>query len=238
VIVARYSPAVRPLVVIVVGFGLAVLDFHIEALDLLSDGVGWAIVAVGAARLGLVAAARLAFATGVFSLTHDWLSFRYVWINPVTGEEAPGSVAGETGPVHLRYDDVTGWQLAAMTLAMVLAAWTVWTLLGGLAGLAATGRRETVARQLRAARWAILATWTVPFVVAVAHAVAVRSGEFDPVWNGPLAYTSLAAVAVFTVVSVVLLREHDRSWAVAPRDIRPHPWDERRWGRSGRETSR
>jgi hypothetical protein len=205
----------RPLAIIVVGLAFVVLDFRIEPLDLLPDALGWGVVAFGAARLRLVGAAWLAVVTGVLSLADAWLPFRYVWLNPVTGEVSPGSVGGEDGPVHLRYDDVSGWQLAAMTLAMVLAACTIWALLSGLARRAEADGFDVVARRLRLACWLVVATWTVPFVGAVAHAVAYRSGEFDPVWNGRLTYTWVAAVVVFAALAFLLLQERDRRWALA-----------------------
>lgn len=207
----------RPLAIIVVGLAFVVLDFRIEPLDLLPDALGWGVVAFGAARLRLVAAAWLAVVTGALSLADAWLPYRYVWLNPVTGEVSPGSVGGEDGPVHLRYDDVSGWQLAAMTLAMVLGACTIWALLSGLARRAETHGLDVVARRLRLACWLVVATWTVPFVGAVAHAVAYRSGEFDPVWNGRLTYTWVAAVVVFAALAFLLLQERDRRWALPAR---------------------
>jgi hypothetical protein len=213
----------RPLTIVVVGLAFVVLDFRIEALDLLPDALGWAAVALGAARLGLLGAARLAVVTGVVSLADAWLPFHYVWLNPVTGEEAPGSVAGEDGPVHLRYDDISGWQLAALTSAMVLGACTIWALLSGCARRAEGDGRDLVARRLRLARWLVVGTWTVPFVGAVLQALASRSGDFDPVWNGRLTYTWVAAVVVFAAVAALLVQERDRQWALPPGRARVSP---------------
>lgn len=205
----------RPLTIVVCGLALAVVDFRINALDLLPDALGWGLVAFGALRLGMTTPAVLSVATGVASVAGAWLPFRYVWIDPLTGEADPERGAGTDEGLHLRYDDVSDWQLAGMTLAMVLAAVTLWLFLSRCADRAAATGRDGPAASLRLARWLVLATWTAPFVGAVAHAVVYEDGAFDPVWNGRLAYTWLLALATFVWVAVLLLRESDRAWAVA-----------------------
>jgi hypothetical protein len=210
---------------VVLGLGLVLFDFRTEALDLLPDLVGWGLVALAAGRLGLHGPARLAAVAGVVSVAELWLPYHYIWIHSVTGEVLPGQVVGDFGRVHLRYHDVSGLQLAGMALGMVMAGWAVWALLSALAGRAAAHGRHRPARELRAARWLVVGLWTLPFLGAVAQAVAEESGEFDPVWNGRLAYTWLAAVGVFVYVAVVLLRERDHLWALPDGSVQATRWD-------------
>jgi hypothetical protein len=89
---------------------------------------------------------------------------------------------------QLVYDDVSGWQLAGMTLAAAVGGAALWALLSGLARRAAGGGRPHVARELRVAVWIVAGLWTVPYVIALAHAVLRGPGTFDP-WNGRLTIT-------------------------------------------------
>jgi hypothetical protein len=63
-----------------------------------------------------------------------------VQLDPVTGEGVPDR-GGTTSPTPSTSpdDDATGWHLAAMAVAAVLAGAALWTLLAGLARLMATG---------------------------------------------------------------------------------------------------
>jgi hypothetical protein len=220
---------VRPLSIIVVGLGFIVADFRTEALDFVPDPVGWALVALGAWRLSLGVPAVLAAAAGVASFADAWLPFRYVKIDPVTGEPVPEIVAHAAYPVRLEYEDASGWRLAALTLVVVLGASALWLLLTQFADLAHTTGRDQPARQLSWLRWLLVASWAGPYLGVVAHAVVYESGEFDPVWNNVyLSYVVLAAVAVFGLVGYVLIRERDRLWAVPASSLRVSPWDVRR----------
>jgi hypothetical protein len=221
---AEYGPGVRPLAMVVLGMAIVVADFRLDALDLVPDLLGWGFVAYAAWRLDLAVPALLAAATGLASLAEAWLPFRYVIIDPETGEPSTDFV-GETNHMSLRYEDVTGWQLAGMTLSMVLAGATLWVLLSAFAARAQAGGRAGAAAHLRVARWLVVGLWTVPFVGAVVQAVAEKSEEFDPVWNGRLAYTWLAAVGVLVYVATVLLRERDHLWALPDGSVQGTRWD-------------
>jgi hypothetical protein len=110
-----------------------ILDFRTESLDLLPDPVGWVLVAVGSRGLSLVSASWLAGLTAALSVSDAALPYRYVRIDPLTGDRvAPGERANVDLPLHLEFDPVSGWPLASMTLAMSAAGVTLWSLLRGL----------------------------------------------------------------------------------------------------------
>jgi hypothetical protein len=222
---------VRPLSIIVLGLGLIVADFRTEALDFVPDPVGWALVALGAWRLSLGVPAVLAAAAGVASFADAWLPFRYVKIDPVTGEPVPEIVAHAAYPVRLEYEDASGWRLVGLTLVVVLGVSALWLLLTQFADLARATGRDQPARQLSWLRWLLVASWAGPYLGAVVHAVVYESGEFDPVWNNVwLTYSWLAAVAVLVLVAYVLMQERDRLWALPASTLRISPWDLRRHG--------
>jgi hypothetical protein len=225
---------VRPLALTAVGVSLVVLDFRTDAPDLLPDIAGWALIALASWRLGLTAAARLAAIAGAASLAEAWLPFRYDQVDPVTGERLRDRGGAELAyPEQLFYDDVSGWHLAAMAIAAVLAGVALWTLLAGLARLAGAGGRGDAARKLLVVAWLVIAVWTAPFLGAVAHAVVNRSGAFDPVWNDGLAYIWLAGLGLFVYLVVLLLRESGQLWALPVGSIQVSPWEARRPGGDG-----
>lgn len=132
--------AVRPLPMMVGGLALVVLDFRTEALDLRPDIVGWALIAVATWRLALRAAACLAVAAGTASLADAWLPYLYVRVDPTTGERVPDGLGADLDyPLRHVYDDISGWRLAAVALAALLAGLALWTLLAGLGHLARSG---------------------------------------------------------------------------------------------------
>ncbi len=231
------SLAVRPLPMMVGGLALVVLDFRTEALDLLPDIVGWALIAVAAWRLALRAAACLAVAAGTASLADAWLPYRYVRVDPTTGERVPDGLGADLDyPLRLVYDDISGWRLAAVALAALLAGLALWTLLAGLGHLARSGGRAGPAGQLRMVGWLVVALWTVPYLGAVANAVASESGAFDPVWNGGLVYVWLVALALFAYLVVLLLRESGQLWTSPVGSLDLTPWEERQFGGGGPTT--
>ncbi len=228
----------RPLTMVAVGLALVVLDFRTEALDLLPDLVGWALIAVAAWRLALRAAACLAVVAGAASLADAWLPYRYVRVDPTTGERvADGLGADLDYSLHLVYDDVSGWRLAAMAIAALMAGLALWTLLAGLGQLARAGGRDGPAGQFRMVGWVVVALWTVPYLGAVAHAVANESGAFDPVWNGRLVYVWLAALALFAYLVVLLLRESGQLWALPVGSLDLSPWEASRFRGEGPTTT-
>jgi hypothetical protein len=57
---------------------------------------------------------------------------------------------------------VSGWRLAAMTLAMSAAAVTLWSLLWGLERRARAHAQTGAAGRLRVGRWLVAAAWVLP----------------------------------------------------------------------------
>ncbi|HET6954728.1 MAG TPA: hypothetical protein VFI47_30480 [Acidimicrobiales bacterium] len=223
----------RPLSIIAGGLALAVADFRTESLDLLPDPVGWGLVAVGCWRLSLTAAPWLALLTAGLSLSDAALPYRYARLDPLTGDEiGPAERPGADVPVQLRFDAVSGWRLAAMTLATVAAATTLWCLLRELEHRARAQGEIHAGDRVRAGRWLVIGAWALPLLVAGAWAVAADSGRLDPVWNGSAEYLALAGVAAFTYVLVVLVRHAGAAWAVPERPWWPSPWDEIRLRRA------
>ena len=228
----------RPLSIIVSGLAVVLVDFRTEALDLLPDPLGWALVALGAWRLSLAVPAVLSALAAVTSIADAWLPFRYVKVDPATGEPVPEIVSDAAFPARLEYDDASGWRLAALTLTVVLGAAALWLLLTQFAGRAGMTGREPTSRQLGWLRWLVVGLWALPYAGAVGHAVAYESGRFDPVWNNAaLTYLWMAAVVAFVALGLVLVRERDRLWALPADTLRISPWDTRRLGGDGAATS-
>jgi hypothetical protein len=220
---------VRPLSLITGGLALVVLDFRTESLDLLPDPVGWVLVAVGSRGVSLVGASWLAGLTAALSVSDAALPYRYVRIDPLTEDRvAPGERANVDLPLHLEFDPVSGWRLAAMTLAMSAAGVTLWSLLRGLERRAHAHAQTRTAGRLRVGRWLVAVAWVLPYLAAVSRAVVVDTEGFDPIWNGSAAYVALAGVAVLVYVVVVLVRETGAAWVQPEGPWYPSPWDELR----------
>ena len=217
----------RPLSVISVGLALVVLDFRTESLDLLPDPVGWVLVALGSWKLALVTTSWTAGITAALSVADAALPYRYVRIDPVTGLRVAASERPNADlPLHLVFDPVSGWRLAAMTIAMAAAGVTLWSLLRGLERRARAHDQTDMAGRLRIGRWLVAVGWFLPYTVAVTRAVVADSGRFDPIWNGDAEYVALAGVAAFAYVIVVLARNTNVAWAQPERPWSPSPWDQ------------
>ncbi len=225
----------RPLSMMAGGLALVVLDFRTESLDLLPDPIGWALVAVGSWRLAMVSTSWLAGLSAGLSVADAALPYRYVRIDPITGEHVAPSVRPNADlPLHLEFDPVSGWRLAGVSLAMTAAGVTVWSLLRGLERRATARAEGDVASRLRLGRWLVVVAWVVPYLVAVSRALVVDSGRFDAIWNGNGEYVALVGVAVVAYVIVLLAANAGAGWAQPERPWSPSPWDELRLRRSGR----
>jgi hypothetical protein len=224
----------RPLVVGSAGVALVALDFRTESLDLLADPVGWGLVGVAAGWLALPLAARLAWVTAVLSLADVALPYRYVRIDPFTGEPMRAPPVGR--PVSLRLDffPVSGWRLAWLAASVAAGGATLSVLLGRLARRAAYEEDGRSVTRLRAARWCVLAGWVVPYLVTVAVAVARQDGRYDAVWNHGLEYLGLVGLAAAVYVVVVLAGSARASWAQREAWL-PSPWDQIRLSRVARK---
>ncbi|MGH9228462.1 MAG: hypothetical protein ACRD07_06965 [Acidimicrobiales bacterium] len=205
----------RPLTFLAVGLVLVAIDLRTEHLDVLPDALGWGLVAFGAWRLSLSWPAIAAAATALLALPEVSLPYRFVMLDPETGERiTPRPGIDIAYPEQLVFDDLTGWRLAATAAATLAAGVTLWLLLGALATRAATWERAGTARQIRRLRWLSLGVWVGPYLVVLAVSASAGDGSFDPVWNGSLELLALAGTAVIGALVVVLLRETNRAWAV------------------------
>jgi hypothetical protein len=203
----------RPLTFVAVGLALVAIDIRTEYLDFLPDPLGWCLVALGAWRLSLTTPAIATAATALLAVPEVSLPYRFVMLNPATGERIkPQPGVDLAYPQHLVFDDLRGWRLAALAAATIAGGVALWLLLGALAVRAAAWERAATARQLRWLRWLILGVWIGPHLVVLA--VSAEDGSFDPVWNGGLEFLALAGVVVVGALAAVLLRETNRAWAV------------------------
>jgi hypothetical protein len=224
----------RPLAVAAAGVGLVVLDFRTEALDLLPDPAGWALIAVAASWLALPAVARLAAATGLLSLADLALPYHYVPINPMTGRPVTGPARGNPVSVRLDFLPLAGGQLALLTAAVVGTGVTLWVLLGRLRRRADYEEDEAAVTRLRRTQVLVVGAWVVPYLVTVALAVG-RGDRYDPVWNHGLEYLGLAGLGAGVYVIGVLAGSTRASWAQRPGSWYPSPWDEMRLRASERQ---
>src|SRR5215204_525964 len=223
-------PSVRPLAGIAAGLVLVTLDFRTRALDLLPDPLGWALLAVGAAELSLVVPARAAVAAAVASLGDVVLPYRWVRIDPLTGEvvDRPSEVSLDY-PEHLRWDGLSDQRALVLAAAVLLGGVAVWSLLDGLARRADRAGAAAARRRWRVLQVVVPAVWALPHLVIVLLGV-LGSARYDPVWDGQLELLSLAGVAAVAWLVVTLVRERDASWALRPDTVRPSPWRQRRPG--------
>jgi hypothetical protein len=225
----------RPLSLITGGLALVALDFRTESLDLLPDPVGWVLVAAGSWGLSLASVSWLAGITAALTVSDAALPYRYVRVDPLAGDRVALSERANVDlSLHLEFDPVSGWRLAAMTLAMSTAGVTLWSLLRGLERRAHAHAQSGTAGCLRVGRWLVAVVWVLPYLVAVGRAVVVDSGRFDPIWNGSAEYVALAGVAVIAYVVVVLARDSGAAWAQPEGPWYPSPWDELRLRRPAR----
>ena len=225
----------RPLSMMAGGLALVALDFRTESLDLLPDPLGWALVAVGSWQLALVGTSWLAGLSAALSVADAALPYRYVRIDPITGEHvAPSLRPNADLPLHLEFDPVSGWRLAALTLAMTAAGVTVWSLLRGLERRATAHAEHDAATRLRVGRWLVVVAWVVPYLVGVSRAVLVDSGRFDAIWNRNAEYVALVGLVALAYLIILLAGNAGAAWVLPDRSWAPSPWDELRLRRSGR----
>lgn len=216
--------SVRPAFVVAVGVLVAAFEFRVRSVDLLLDPVGWLLVARGAHELGVARAVAAACVAAAASVTWAALPYRYVHLDPCTGEVVRNPQGPELDyPTQLRWERVSGAWAAVMAAALVAGGLALWWLLGELAGRARRSGADRSARTLQALRVALAAAWVAPFVAVVAAQVA-RDGTFDPVWNDGLELVAVPGLAAVSVLAVVLVRGRDRAWAVPAGRERPSRW--------------
>ena len=214
----------RPLTFVAVGLALVAVDIRTEHLDLLPDALGWGLVGLGAWRLSLRRPAIAAAVTALLTLPEVSLPYRFVMVDPETGERiTPRPGVQLAYPEHLIFDDLRGWRLAVAAAAGVAAGVALWLLLGALAGRASAWERGATARQIRWLRWLTVGVWVVPYLAVLTVSAMGDDAAFDPVWNGGVEPLALAGLVVVGALIAVLLRETNRAWAVPQWSGGPSP---------------
>lgn len=217
-----YLKARRPLSLLAAGSALVAFDFRTDLPDLLPDPVGWALVAVGAWALALWPAAILAVVAALLSLSDVALPYRYVYIDPETGEVANDRI-GEMYhfPVDQRWTDVSDVRALAIGAAIATGGLALWLVVRALADRAAS-TDPAAARRLRVFAVAVPIVWAAPTLALVGAGVA---GEgYDPIWDGQLEYIGLAGMLVLGGLAIRFALDRDQPWARHPVPVRPSLW--------------
>lgn len=211
----------KPFPLIVLGLAIVVLDFRLRGVDAVFDPVGWLLVALGARDLSLRTAAWAASVAAVLSVADAVLPYRYVQLDPVTGEriDLGGRELADSAKI-LVYDPASGLRLAVMASATVAAGVALWLLLTGLLRKAQRESADRGARHLRLLRWIVPGMWAVPYLVVVADAVAT-DGSFDPVWNDELEYVVFLGLLSVAWLVWLLMIENGKAWTF------PTSWEDR-----------
>jgi hypothetical protein len=211
----------RPLSFVSAGVALVALDFRTDLPDLLPDPVGWALVAVGAWALALRPAALLAAVAVLLSLSDAALPYRYVYIDPGTGQV----VNDRTGelrdfPVAQRWPDVSDARALAIGAAVAAGGLALWLVVRAVAERSARTGNGSAARWLRVFALAVPVVWAAPTLALVGVGVGGDDG-YDPVWDGNLEYAGLAGTLVLAGLAVRLVLDRDQPWARPPRSLGP-----------------
>jgi hypothetical protein len=222
----------RPLSLIAGGVALVALDFRTESLDLLPDPVGWALVAMGAWRLGLRLPALVAIAAAGLSASDAFLPYRYALVDPITDkavERCPADLPpGLRCFRRLEFDPVSGWRLLAIAGALVMGAWALAALLHGLRRGALVEPDQPAAARLALLTWAVVVGWALPPAVALVGAATSDLGSYDPIWNASAEYVALIGLATMGWVALELCLRSGSGWALPRGWEQPSPW-ERHW---------
>jgi hypothetical protein len=216
----------HPLVLIVAGLGLVLLDFRTVSLDLLLDPVGWLLIALAAGVLALRWTAVAASVVAVLSASDAFLHYHYRPINPLTNHPVDICPPGEQCPERVVYDPVTGWRLLALAASLLLGAVVLVVLLRGLRRRAVRDGDGPAVARLGLLLWAVGLAWGLPPVVAVLLALRDQPIAYDPVWNGGAEYVALTGWAVVAWLMVELWLWSGRQWALPDRGLQPSPWAE------------
>jgi hypothetical protein len=219
----------RPLSLVAGGVGIVVLDFRTEALDLVPDPAGWALIAVGAWVLSVRPAAVLASLAAGLSAAEAYLPYERLLIDPDTGEavEVCTNLTLPCGEV-LRYDPMSGWPLATLAGMFVAGAAALGILLLALRRRAIDSGDRTAAGRLAQIGAAVVAVWALPPIVGITSAALSDPVRYDPIWNGGAEAVAMLGLVVLIWSIVELSLRRDARWAIPHGAQLESPWGERR----------
>jgi hypothetical protein len=215
----------HPLGLVAGGLVLVVLDFRTESLDLLLDPVGWSLVVLGGAALGLRRAAVFAALAGVLSLADAYHPYRYRLIRALTGDPVDHCPPRELCQERVVFDPATGWRFAALAASVLAGVAAVLLLLVGLRRRAIVDGDQPAAGRLRLIAWSTGLTWGLAPAVGMVAALVADPIAYDPVWNGPAEYAALLGWAAMTWLVIELCFWMRRGWAL-PGGTELSPWTE------------
>ncbi len=207
----------RALSLVAIGLALAAVDFRTDAFDVLPDPLGWALVAVGAYRLSMRLAACGAAVAAILSVSEAYLPFRYVRVDPVTMEAAPGCAGC---PEQLRYDEMSQIRAVATALAVVVGSAAIMRILHRLrTHVGPTRDCPGLHRHMRILEVLAPVTWVLPIAILVGRAIGTGK-NYDPVWNGPLEGVGLVT-SVVLVWTVATIARFSNSYPTPFADVQP-----------------
>ncbi|HEX6421633.1 MAG TPA: hypothetical protein VFZ77_24225 [Acidimicrobiales bacterium] len=213
----------RPLTYVALGLALVAVDFRTNLPDLLPDPLGWALVAAGALALSHRSAAALAGVAAVLSGSEAVLPYRYVYLDPATGEILNDDVGKALGvPGVQRWDDLSDARALALAVGVAAGAAALWLLARRLGDRAAGTGDGAAGRRVRLLALAVAALWALPVLALVGAGVA--GDGYDPVWDGSLEYVGLAGTVALGWLAVRLVLDRDQPWALHPVPFRPSLW--------------
>jgi hypothetical protein len=215
---------VLPLTLVTAGLAFVALDLRVVSTDVAPDPVGWALIALGAWRLGRRGVAGAAVLTALTTTAEVVLPYRYALIDGDTGQEVRECVALHVCYEQLRIDPVVDERLWLLALGTVTGGFVLAAILLGLRGRARELDDDRATARLGILAVAVTVGWTTPLVVGIAAALASRTGRYDPVWNGTAEYAYLLGALSLGWMAVELALAVRRRWAMPPGHEEASPW--------------
>jgi hypothetical protein len=203
------------------GLVLVAVDFRTRSVDFLPDIVGWVLVAVGVKFAGVTAAARLASAAAVLSVTELALPYHVIRLDPATGAVVPADrPSAEHLPHQVRWDDLPILRGALIGAAAVVGAVALACLLLRLADRAAQLGDHGHARMLRTATLAVPMLSAGPIAVLMLVTWADRR-RYDPVWDDAAGRFGLLGILSLLVLADLLFMRRNTRWARSDHNLTP-----------------
>ena len=215
---------IRPLSLAAAGIVLVVIDLRLAAGDLVPDAIGWALVAVGAHRLGMRSATAFAGAAAVASLAEVHLPYEWEAYDLLSGRVIPNPDPNSAYDERLVFLPLEGPRLALTVGAIALGGVALTMMLRELRRRAATTIDHRGTETLKILSWLVPLGWIGPYV-AIAVGWTIDEGAFDPVWNDQWELVALVGIAVALAVAIVFATNANRRWSASGDEI-GSPWAE------------